>query len=304
MGASGSRSWPPPRAARVVDDDALGSAVSGLDWGRLIAVARKEVREYRRTPFILGAMGVLPLIFLINPAIVIFVLGAAVQPAAVARSVGSTFLVLLVVPAVIPATIAAYSVVGERDQGTLEPLLTTPVRRAEILLGKALAPVIPSVGIAYLLFALVVTLAHFFAQNPAVATTLGSGAHILAQALFAPLLAVWSIGVGTAISARSSDVRIAQQLGTLASLPPLGVTALVSFQIVPLGVWTAVGFGLGLLVIDIAMWRVVAATFDRERLITGSRAARGAGAGAGGAAAGTVRRIDTLGGAGGGRGGA
>jgi ABC-2 type transport system permease protein len=33
-----------------------------------------------------------------------------------------------VVPAVIPASIAAYSVVGERDQGTLEPLLTTPVR--------------------------------------------------------------------------------------------------------------------------------------------------------------------------------
>ena len=64
--------------------------------------------------------------------------------------------------------------------------------------------------------------------------------------------AFWSIGVGTAISARSSDVRVAQQLGTLASLPPLAVTALVSFQVVPLGVWTAVGFGLGLLVIDLA----------------------------------------------------
>jgi len=261
----------------------------GLDWGRLAAVARKEMREYRRTPFIIGAMAVLPLVFLINPAIVIFVISAAVKPAAVARSVGSTFLVLLVVPAVIPATIAAYSVVGERDQGTLEPLLTTPVRRGEILIGKALAPVIPSVGIAYFLFALVVILAHFFARNPAVTTTLTDGSHILAQALFAPLLAVWSIGVGTAISARSSDVRIAQQLGTLASLPPLGVTALVSFQVVPLGTWTAVGFGLGLLVLDIAMWRVVAAAFDRERLVTGSRATRADGLGA--AAPGEVRRI-------------
>jgi ABC-2 type transport system permease protein len=268
----------------------------GLDMGRLTAVARKEMREYRRTPFIVGAMFVLPFIFLINPAIVIFVLSAAVKPAAAARDVGSTFLVLLVVPAVIPATIAAYSVVGERDQGTLEPLLSTPVRRGEILIGKALAPVIPSVGIAYLLFALVVILAHFFAQNPAVAATLSDGSHVLAQALFAPLLAVWSIGVGTAISTRASDVRVAQQLGTLASLPPLAVTALVSFQIVPLGVWTAVGFGLGLLVIDIAMWRVVAAMFDRERLITGSRAVKATGVGPGGPPAGPVRRIQAFGG--------
>jgi ABC-2 type transport system permease protein len=263
----------------------------GLNGRRLAAVARKELREYRRTPYIVGAMLVLPFVFLINPAIVIFVLSAAVKPAAAARDVGSTFLVLLVVPAVIPASISAYSVVGERDQGTLEPLLTTPVRRGEILIGKALAPVIPSVGIAYILFALVVILAHFFAQNPAVAATLGDGSHILAQALFAPLLAVWSIGVGTAISARASDVRVAQQLGTLASLPPLAVTALVSFQIVPLGVWTAVGFGLGLLVIDIAMWRVVAALFDRERLITGSRAAKATVGGTGGPPSGTVRRI-------------
>jgi len=87
-------------------------------------------------------------------------------------------------------------------------------------------------------------------------------------------------------------VRVAQQLGTLASLPPLAVTALVSFQIVPLGAWTAVGFGLGLLVIDIAMWRVVAAMFDRERLITGFRATKPPGAGRGGSAApGEVRRI-------------
>ena len=274
----------------------------GLDMGRLAAVARKEMREYRRTPFIVGAMFVLPFVFLINPAVVIFVLSAAVKPAAVAKEVGSTFLVLLIVPAVIPATIAAYSVVGERDQGTLEPLLTTPVRRGEILIGKALAPVIPSVGIAYLLFALVVILAHFFAQNPAVAATLSEGSHILAQALFTPLLAVWSIGVGTAISARASDVRVAQQLGTLASVPPLAVTALVSFQIVPLGVWTAVGFGLGLLVIDIVMWRVVVAMFDRERLITGSHAAKAAGVSPSALPAGTVRRIQSFGGADDGRG--
>ena len=273
----------------------------GLDGGRLAAVARKEIREYRRSPFIIGTMAVLPFVFMINPLVVIFVLGATVKAAAVERSVGSTFLVLLIVPAVIPASIAAYSVVGERDQGTLEPLLTTPVRRGEILLGKALAAIVPSVAMAYVLFALVVVLAHFFARNPTVVSTLSEGPHILAQALFAPLLAGWSIAAGMAISARASDVRIAQQLGTLASLPPLGVTALVSFQVLTPSVGVALGFGFGLLAIDVVMWLVVSAMFDRERLITGARA-QGAGASGIGAQPGEVRRIPRTGGSDNGRG--
>ena len=271
----------------------------GFDGGRLAAVARKEIREYRRSPFIIGTMAVLPFVFMINPLVVIFAIGATVKAATVARAVGGTFLVLLIVPAVIPATIAAYSVVGERDQGTLEPLLTTPVRRGEILLGKALAAIVPSVTVAYVLFALVVVLAHLFASNPTVVSTLSEGPHILAEALFAPLLAGWSIAVGTAISARASDVRIAQQLGTMASLPPLAVTALVSFQVITPTFAVALGFGLGLLAIDVVMWWVVLAMFDRERLITGARAQGRAWAPGGGAPPGVVRRIPRAGGTGG-----
>jgi len=103
--------------------------VIGLDTGRLAAIARKEVREYRRAPFIIGAMAVLPFFFMIEPVLTIFAIGATVKSAPVAKAVGVTFLLLLIVPAIIPATVAAYSVVGERDQGTLEPLVTTPVRR-------------------------------------------------------------------------------------------------------------------------------------------------------------------------------
>jgi ABC-type Na+ efflux pump permease subunit len=114
---------------------------------------------------------------------------------------------------------AAYSAVGEREQGTLEPLLTTPLRREELLLGKALGVVVPAVGIAYLLFGLIERCAKLFASNAAVVSALRQGPHILAEILFAPLLAGWSIWVGIGISARASDVRVAQQLGTLSSLP-------------------------------------------------------------------------------------
>jgi ABC-type Na+ efflux pump permease subunit len=243
-----------------------------VDTGRLSAVFRKELRVYSRSRSIVGTMAVLPLVFLIEPLGIIFGESALTPPAEVEGLVGSVFLILLVMPAILPAVVAAYAVVGERDQGTLEPLLTTPIRREELLLGKALAVMLPSVSIAYLLFALIEVSAHFFAQNPAVAATLAQGPHVLAELLFTPLLAGWSSWVGIGISARSNDARAAQQLGTLASLPPLAVAALMAYNVFPPTITLAVTLGLVLLLANVVMWRVASAMFDRERLITGARA--------------------------------
>ena len=265
-----------------------------FSFGRLGAVLRKELREYRRSPFIVGTMALLPLVFLVEPLITIFRIGPSVGANAVDKAVGGTFLLLLIAPALIPAVIAAYSVVGEREQGTLEPLLTTPLRREELLLGKAIGVVVPAVGIAYVLFAAVQICARLFASNPAVVSALGQESHIVAEILFAPLLAGWSIWVGIGISARASDVRVAQQLGTLSSLPPLGVVALVSFNVFTPSVTLAVVFALVLLAADVTLFRIVSALFDRERLITGARAQRTSFGGRVPPAA--VRRIERVGG--------
>jgi ABC-type transport system involved in multi-copper enzyme maturation permease subunit len=242
-----------------------------LDAGRLRAVVRKEFRVLLRNRFIIGTMTVLPVVFLITPMIEIFRLSPGIPASVVQRFAGSTFLLLLIIPVVVPAAIAAYSVVGEREQGTLEPLLTTPLRREELLLGKAVAAFVPSVGISYLLFALVIVCAQLLAADPAVASALVQSSQLVGEFLFAPLLAGWSIWVGIAVSARASDVRVAQQLGTLASLPPLVVIALIDLQVLTPSVTLALAFALILLVADVVMFRVVSAMFDRERLLTGAR---------------------------------
>ncbi|MHB8696022.1 MAG: hypothetical protein ACYDHH_32820 [Solirubrobacteraceae bacterium] len=84
-------------------------------------------------------------------------------------------------------------------------------------------------------------------------------------------MATWSIWVAMAISARSSDIRVAQQLSTLASLPSVFVTALISFNVIHVSLELALGLGVALLVLDRLGWRVVSALFDRERLITGTK---------------------------------
>ena len=169
-----------------------------------------------------------------------------------------------------PATLAAYSVVGERQQGTLEPVLATPIRREEFLLGKALAAFVPSVAISYAVYAFFLACVEIFAQ-PGVASALLRGPDLLAQLVFTPLLAGWSIWVGIAISTRSSEVRVAQQLGMLASLPSVVVTSLIAFNVIHATLGVALGGAAVLLVLNRLGWRITSAMFDRERLITGTR---------------------------------
>jgi ABC-type Na+ efflux pump permease subunit len=234
------------------------------------------VREFRRNRFVIVTMGVLPFIFLITPMITIFKIPDSASGPQVKAAVGVISLLMLIIPIVIPPVIAAYSVVGERDQGTLEPVLTAPIRASELLLGKAAAAFLPSVLIAYAIYSVVLIGVRFGAAH-VVSTVVFHPPELLAQLLFTPLLALWSIWVGIGISTRASDVRVAQQLATVASLPLLGFTSLLSFQLLKPSVSLAIGLALALLVADIAAWRIVSRLFDRERLVTGKRSRAAAG---------------------------
>lgn len=234
---------------------------------RVRAIFHKELREYRRNRTIVLTMAILPLIFLIEPLIQIFNLPAASAGTLLHKD---PLLYMLGIPALAPALLAAASVVGERQQGTLEPVLTTPIRREELILGKALSVLAPALVVSYGLFGLAVASIELFAQ-PAVASAVLRGPELLAQVLFTPLLATWSIWVAMAISARLSDFRAAQQLSTLASLPTVIVVALISFGVIHATLGLALALGAALLVLDRLGWRVVSALFDRERLITGTR---------------------------------
>jgi ABC-type transport system involved in multi-copper enzyme maturation permease subunit len=234
---------------------------------RIRAIFRKELREYRHNNSIVSAMAIIPLIFLVQPLVVVFALPAS---AATQLAHEHPLVYMLAIPALVPALVAAYAVVGERQQGTLEPVLTTPVRREEFLIGKALAALLPSLVVAYSVYALFLGCVGLFA-DPAVASALLRWPEILVQVLVTPLLASWSIWLGIGISARSSDVRVAQQLGMLASLPTVAVTSLIAFDVIHATAGLAVGLAAALLIFDGLGWRIMSATLNGERLITAER---------------------------------
>ena len=239
-----------------------------FSWTRIGAMLHKELRDYRRNRFVIGTMAATPVLFIILPTIQLIAANATGKNLSV--HVGLSLLYMLVIPVTMPSAVSAYSVVGEREQGTLEPVLTTPIRREEFLIGKALAAFVPTLVIAYAVFGIFLGVAGLFA-HPVIASAIYAGTHVLVQLLFTPLLAGWAIWVGIAVSARSTDVRAAQQLGMLASLPPLAILALMSLNVITESTALAIGLAAALLAFDLLAWRVVAAVFDRERLVTGTR---------------------------------
>ncbi|MGH2513579.1 MAG: ABC transporter permease subunit [Candidatus Limnocylindrales bacterium] len=238
-----------------------------LSWTRVRAILVKELRECRRNRAIVVTMAIIPLIFVINPLIQIFALPASASMALANRHL---LIYMLGIPAVVPAVVAAYAVVGERQQGSLEPVLTTPITREELLLGKALAALVPSLAISYLVFGAVLAGIDLFAA-PGIGAGLAQGPDLLAQLFFTPLLAGWSIWIGLVVSTRSSEPRSAQQLGTLASVPAALITSLIAYDVFPATLELAFGGAVLLVILNIVGWRVTAALFDRERLITGTK---------------------------------
>ena len=241
---------------------------------RVGAVIRKELAEFRRNRLIVTTAGVLPVAFLIAPTISILNIRASALNATLNSRIEYSLFLPLLVPVFVPSIMSAYSVVGEREQGTLEPVLTTPVGRAELLLGKAAAIFMPAAALGYLIFGVFVLITQL-AARPAVAAAVRHAPQLPAALVFVPLLAAWGIWVGLAISTGVSDTRVSQQLSVLASLPAVALAALMQFQVISPTFGLIAALAGGLLAFDCAAGLVVARLFDRERLITGSRPSGG-----------------------------
>ena len=175
-----------------------------LDAMHVRAVVRKELRDYRRKRSIVVTMAILPILFLVQPVISIFLATPSTSGAALQNSLILPILYLLLIPTIMPSTLAAYSVVGEREQGTLEPLLTTPLRQQEFLLGKAASVMIPTLVLSYTVFGLFLVAVRLGANSAVASAVFHDSPVLLVLFLLSPLMAGWGIAVGMAMSVRAS----------------------------------------------------------------------------------------------------
>src|SRR5665647_457663 len=108
-------------------------------------IARKELKVIRRKRSIIFYIVGLPLLISIVFSIVVKNLIASGIPTTISLGAESIIYIFVILATVLPSTIAAYSIVGEKVEKTLEPLLATPTTDGEILLGKSIASFLPPI---------------------------------------------------------------------------------------------------------------------------------------------------------------
>ena len=228
------------------------------------ALVRKELREYRHhRSILLTALG-LPVVFLFLP--VLYLAGFDTEHANASRAVGQAMFTFFLTPVIVPAAMAAYSVIGEKEHGTLEPVLTLPLTDRQFIHAKLIAIVAPATMISIVVYGGYYALGSLFFREPVRSPALEPGWAFGVVLMSAPL-ALYSTLLGMNISARAKDLRVAEQLAGMIILPTLVPISLVTFQVLPLGLATWGGFLALVLLFDLFLLRLAYRTFQRERVL-------------------------------------
>jgi len=195
--------------------------------------------------------------------------GALERRAALQAAVVQQFsLLFLLMPVVIPGVIAAQSIVGEKTARTLEPVLATPIRTWELLVGKGLSAVLPAVAMTWTCAALFVVGVDRIAVSPQVVPAIITPAWLLVLIVCTPLLALIAIALILLISSRVNDPRSAQQVASVVVIPIIALFVGNLTGLVALSPALAAGIAAGLAVIAaLALW-IATRLFARETILT------------------------------------
>ncbi len=177
------------------------------------------------------------------------------------------FLIGLILPVTIPSILAATSIVGEKEAGTLEPLLATPIRTWELLVGKALASVLPALLFTWLPYAALIVAAKRLTTPEVLSATLLSPPWLFAIGVLGPSLTLLTVMFLVIVSAWVTEVRTANQLGAVLIAPLVAMIVIQSTQGMTLtmgrllGIWAVV---LALLALTLP---IAVRLFQRETIL-------------------------------------
>ncbi|HEX7468275.1 MAG TPA: ABC transporter permease subunit [Methanobacterium sp.] len=232
-------------------------------------IATKDFSIFRKKKRILYTLIILPFLLSIGLPLVISSITSLDNPTAEIISLLNAFSYFYIILAYIQSsTLASYSILGEKIEQSLEPLLATPTTESELLFGKTIASFLPSIGVIYAGSIIFMVLSDAVTYN-----TIGylffpnwSMAFILLLAV--PLSSILSIQLNVIISSRVNDVRTANQIGLLLFIPFMGVYLLLVTNIISLNIINLFEIFIILFVIDAILFYISKATFRRDEILT------------------------------------
>ena len=249
---------------------------------KVLVILRKEFMEIVQQRILLFSILLPPLLFVVLPFFFLQRVGNGSNASSlqvpslqgltiheyIQGVVGTLFSnVFLLLSMIVPSTIAAYSIIGEKNSHTLEPLLATSVRRWQLLAGKMLAALLPAVLVTWISGGLFITELAILTDANVVSHVVTEGWLIL-FIVGTPLLGLIAVAVMTAISSRVNDTRTAQQLSIWAVVPILGIILGELFGQFDLTVLVVVIATVILIPLAILLTWGSAQLFQRETILT------------------------------------
>ena len=119
----------------------------------------------------------------------------------------------------LPTAIAAYAIVGEKVEKSLEPLLSTPTTDGEILLGKTLAAFVPTILAIWAGSALFQVLIDAATRGALGYLFYPNWEMFVILFVLTPLVCLYAIEFSVLVSSRVTDARSAQQYASITFVP-------------------------------------------------------------------------------------
>jgi ABC-type Na+ efflux pump permease subunit len=231
-------------------------------------IAAKDFKTLRKKKNIIYTLFFIPfLIAVLIPAVISH--DAHKSPAELVVFLPAFLFYFVILAAYLATPIASYTIVGEKVEKSLEPLLATPTTDSEILLGKGMAAFFPPLAPLLAGSALFMLLMDLTTKNELGYYYFPDSNTALVLLLLVPLALLMSVQVNVVISSRVTDVRASLQLGGLAVVPFIGLYVCGELDLINLGeASNLLIIAAALLVVDVLLFFVSRATFRREEILT------------------------------------
>lgn len=251
-------------------------------------VLQREWYETARNRLLMSTILLPPILLTVAPILLAGAVGGSVLPPELARQVleqrpeWSTFtpgelagafavqqflVFFLLMPAYIPLSIATFSIIGEKQARSLEPVLAAPIRTSELLAGKAIAALVPGVLAGWVTYAIFVVLAALV-YGPALFGVVTDPSWLAGVFLLGPAVGLSSVVAGVIVSARVNDPRVAQQVGGVVIVPVIGLVLLQATGTLLVGPVGYLLVSAGVLAVSVIGLRIGVRLFDREAILT------------------------------------
>lgn len=269
----------------------------GMDRGAIRTVVRKDLTAVRRSKPIVLPMIFVPLILIVVLPFVLGLIARSSSSQQVQNALSSSVVkdltgpisslpeqermvvltlgyllppLLLVIPLMVSAVLAADAFAGEKERRTLEGLLHLPISDRDLFVAKVLGAFLPAVAITWIGAVLYALVSNLVAWPVTGRLFLPFTQWTVMILWIAPAVALLALGLLVVVSSRAKTTQEANQLGGAVILPLIFVGATQASALLLLPWWGVLAAGALIWMLSLGLVAFNGTRFTRDRLATGA----------------------------------